>query len=49
YFHAGMISYALGDREAASKHLQTATDLNPNFSVLNAETLAQTIDELERS
>jgi tetratricopeptide (TPR) repeat protein len=31
YYHAGMISLALGDREAARKHLERALALNPNF------------------
>jgi tetratricopeptide (TPR) repeat protein len=31
YYHAGMISLALGDREAARKHLEHALALNPNF------------------
>ena len=30
-YHAGMISLALGDREASRKHLERALALNPNF------------------
>ena len=47
YFHAGMISYALGDLEAAREDLRQAASLNVNFSVLYAETLTRTIKELK--
>jgi tetratricopeptide (TPR) repeat protein len=36
-YHAGMIHSALGDTEAATKHLQAAVDINPHFSLLYAE------------
>lgn len=32
HYHAGMIAYALGDQEAARKHLHAALAINPAFS-----------------
>jgi tetratricopeptide (TPR) repeat protein len=36
YYHAGMISLALGDRDGARKHLERALALNPNFDPKHA-------------
>ncbi len=36
HFHAGMIAAALGNKEAAKTSLQTALEINPNFSLLYA-------------
>ncbi|MGH3144973.1 MAG: tetratricopeptide repeat protein [Rubrobacter sp.] len=46
-FHAGMISRALGQDDRAREHLQQAVDLNPRFSVLHADALADALEELE--
>lgn len=47
HFHAGMIYLANDDEVAAREHLTRARDLNPQFSVLHAETLASALTELE--
>ncbi|HBY98723.1 MAG: tetratricopeptide repeat protein [Ardenticatenaceae bacterium] len=33
HYHAGMIAYALGDRESAAGHLRQALAINPGFSM----------------
>ena len=47
-FHAGMIAQALGQDERAKEYLQQATDLNPHFSLLYAETAATALKDLEK-
>jgi len=37
HFHAGMIALGLNDEATAKKHLQTALEINPHFSVRYAE------------
>jgi tetratricopeptide (TPR) repeat protein len=46
HFHAGMIEAAVGNRDAAISHLQTALDLNPHFSVRFAPEARATLDRL---
>ncbi|MDQ4058292.1 MAG: tetratricopeptide repeat protein, partial [Actinomycetota bacterium] len=49
HFHAGMIAVELGHPGAARRHLTTALDINPGFSILHAPTAAATLDDLESS
>ena len=37
YYHAGMIYNQLGDKELAQEHLERALELNPHFSILQAD------------
>lgn len=45
-YHAGMIYAATGDDARARDLLTQALDINPNFSVLHAETAKQTLESL---
>lgn len=45
-FHAGMISYRLGDREKAQGYLEQALTINPYFSILYQEEAKHTLDIL---
>jgi tetratricopeptide (TPR) repeat protein len=44
HFHAGMIAEALGRRASARRHLTTALDINPHFSVLHAPVARRTLE-----
>ena len=46
YFHAGVVAKAAGELDEARQHLAKASDLNPRFSVLHADTLASALDGL---
>ena len=46
-FHAGMIHYRLGDYDKARDYLSRAVDINPRFSLLYAETAADTLQQLQ--
>ena len=48
HYHAGMIALANGDRDGAADHLSTALELNPRFSILQADDAARVLDRLER-
>ncbi len=45
-FHAGMINYRAGNREAARDYIARALEINPGFSVLYSEEAANTLQEL---
>jgi len=47
FFHAGMISKELGQKERAREYLQQAVDLNPHFSLLYADEAAAALKSLE--
>jgi hypothetical protein len=49
YYHAALISEALGDRPAAMGHLRRLNELNSRFNPLQAERAQQLIAELEAS
>ena len=46
HFHAGMIAATAGDTTSASKHLQTALSLNPQFHPQFATLAAKTLEKL---
>jgi hypothetical protein len=46
YYHAGVIAYAQGDRSTASRQLQTALQINPAFSILEAPQARALLAEL---
>lgn len=46
HFHAGMIAFKLGERDAARTHLSRALDLNPNFSFIHGATARDALDRL---
>jgi tetratricopeptide (TPR) repeat protein len=46
YYHAGMISAALGDSAAARKHLERALALNPNFDLKQAAAARAALKEV---
>ena len=48
HFHAGMIRYRLGDKNAAKKNLTHALAENPRFSVLDADVARKTLQELSQ-
>ncbi|MDQ6707638.1 MAG: tetratricopeptide repeat protein [Acidobacteriota bacterium] len=52
YYHAGMIAYALGNKEEARKQLGRALSLNPKFdfrqAVIAEETLKETLKEVRQ-
>jgi len=48
-FHAGMIERAAGDLGAARRDLREALDINPNFSILYADTARETLAALPPS
>ena len=45
-FHAGMIRLALGNDRAARSYLRRAVAVNPNFSILHAETAERILSRL---
>ena len=47
FFHAGMIERALGNHDAARRHLTRALATNPHFHVLHAETARRTLSEID--
>jgi tetratricopeptide (TPR) repeat protein len=47
YYHAALISEALGDRTAALAHAERLSELNPRFNPVQAERAQKLIDELE--
>ncbi len=46
-FHAGMIYDRLGDYDRARDYLERSVQINPRFSVLYAETAADTLERLQ--
>jgi tetratricopeptide (TPR) repeat protein len=48
-FHAGMIEQALGHKEAAVAHLESALTINPHFSVLYAPVANAAVADLQAS
>jgi len=46
HFHAGMIAAKSGARTSAQNHLQTALNLNPRFSMLQAPVAVAMLEEL---
>lgn len=46
YYHAGMIELALGNKDAAKTHLQTALEINPKFDPAKAESAAAALKTL---
>jgi tetratricopeptide (TPR) repeat protein len=48
YYHAGMISAALGDTAAARKHLERALALNPNFDPKQASLARAALKEVTK-
>ena len=47
YFHSGMIHNGLGNTGLAREHLRHALELNPGFSVLNADVARATLEHIE--
>jgi tetratricopeptide (TPR) repeat protein len=47
-FHAGMIAQGLGDADAAKEYLRRALEINPYFSLRDAETARATLAALEQ-
>ncbi len=47
YYHAGMISLELGDRDQAREYLEEALSINPHFSILGAEEAQATLQLLQ--
>ncbi len=43
HYHAGMIAFALGDRERGVKYLRQSLAINPSFDVLQAEVARRTL------
>lgn len=43
HYHAGMIAFALGERERGAKHLRQSLVLNPSFDVIHAEVARRTL------
>ncbi len=48
-YHAGMIRLELGDEEAARSFLRRAIAVNPNFSILHADTAERVLSRLGES
>jgi tetratricopeptide (TPR) repeat protein len=46
FYHAGMIARALGDNEAARKHLRRALSLNANFDLKQAPVAREALKEI---
>ena len=46
YYHAGMIAYALGNKEESENHLRTALSINPYFSPTDAPIAKELLDSL---
>ena len=49
HYHAGMISEAVGERERGVRHLSLALDMNPHFSILDADFARRTLERLEKT
>lgn len=49
HFHAGMIAAARGEREAGIRHLETALEINPYFSIRYAPEARATLERLQAS
>ena len=47
YYHAGMISYRLGDNDQAGQYLEQALVFNPHFSILYADEARQILEVLQ--
>ncbi|MBA2705146.1 MAG: tetratricopeptide repeat protein [Blastocatellia bacterium] len=47
YYHAGMISNELGERQNATRYLTLALETNPNFDVLQVELARKSLDALK--
>ena len=47
YYHAGMIEFALGNKENARELLGEALAINPHFSVLNSTVAQRTLETLQ--
>jgi tetratricopeptide (TPR) repeat protein len=47
-FRAGMVYKAVGENQRAIEHLERALELNPQFSVLHAQTATRTLEELRQ-
>lgn len=47
YYHAGMIEFALGNKEKAREFLTDALAVNPHFSVLNSAVAQRTLETLQ--
>ena len=47
YYHAGMIEFALGNKENARELLSEALAINPHFSVLNSAVAQRTLETLQ--
>jgi tetratricopeptide (TPR) repeat protein len=47
YYHAGMIEFALGNKEKARELLSEALAINPHFSVLNSAVAQRTLETLQ--
>ncbi|HEX7318040.1 MAG TPA: tetratricopeptide repeat protein [Pyrinomonadaceae bacterium] len=43
-FHAGMIAYALGDRDGGARYLRQALAINPQFDVRQADAARRTLE-----
>lgn len=46
HFHAGMIQLKLGHEAAAQRHLETALEIHPNFSFVDAQTAKKELRKL---
>ena len=46
HYHAGMIAAAAGDIEAATRHLQKAIAMNPEFSLLQARAARRALEKI---
>ena len=46
-FHAGMISYAVGDHARARDYLQQVAAINPRFSTLYADDASALLQSLQ--
>jgi tetratricopeptide (TPR) repeat protein len=49
YYHAGMIAYALHNDKMAREYLEQALAINPRFSILFADQVQQTLQELKQT
>ncbi len=48
-FHAGAIARAAGDRQAATRHLKRALEIDPRFHVLHADEAKRMLTEMKSS
>jgi tetratricopeptide (TPR) repeat protein len=49
HYHAGVIEHALGDDQAARRHLRSAIDINPSFHPIAALDAQRLLEQLGRS